>query len=109
MICVTLTANALWLIGLLYKKAYVSLSRSLYLGNILMRQGEFEDAESALNTALTCNQACLEEVHYSLGLVCRCMGRLTDAKSHFEKAVKFDDQFADAKTALKDVKTALSK
>ena len=79
----------------------------LYLGNILMRQGKFADSETAFKNALKCEQVCLDEVHYSLGLVYRCMGRLTEAKTHFEESIEWDDQFTEAKTALKDVKSAM--
>lgn len=80
----------------------------LYLGNILLRQGKFEASEMAFNQALGCEQACLEEVHFSLGRVNRCMGRLPESKTHFEKALKLDEHFAEAKTAIKDVNSAMA-
>ncbi len=76
----------------------------LYLGNIRMRQGEFDEAVSIFESALECKQLCLEEIHYSIGLAYRGKGDFNLAKEHFEKALTYDSQFADAKVALKDVK-----
>jgi tetratricopeptide (TPR) repeat protein len=76
----------------------------LYLGNILMRQGDFEAAEAAFQASLACDDVCLEEAHFSLGLVNRSLGRLNQAKTYFEKAVELNSQFTQARLALKDVK-----
>ncbi|MFT5303854.1 MAG: tetratricopeptide (TPR) repeat protein [Mariniblastus sp.] len=78
----------------------------LYLGNVLMRQGKFEEAKKAFVSALQCELVCIEEVEFSLGLICRNMGRLHDAKNHFDNAIELDDKFTEAKTALKDVVAA---
>lgn len=80
----------------------------LYLGNLLFRQGSLESAKTAFENALACEQVCAEEAHYSLGLVNRSLGQLNESKSHFEKALELDDRFAAARTALKDVKSAIS-
>lgn len=80
----------------------------LYLGNILMRQGNFEASKAAFQNALGCEGACLQEIHFSLGLANRCRGQLSEAKSHFEKAIEIDEQFRDAKIALKDVESAMA-
>ena len=76
----------------------------LYLGNIRLRRGEFDTAVSIFEKALDCQDVCLEEVHYSLGLTHRGKGDFNLAKVHFEKALVYDQNFADAKVALKDVK-----
>tara|TARA_B110000495_G_scaffold147295_1_gene130182 strand:+ start:1888 stop:2466 length:579 start_codon:yes stop_codon:yes gene_type:complete len=76
----------------------------LYLGNILMRQGNFTAAETAFQKALQCKLACLEEVHYSLGLVNRCLENYTAAVTHFKQAIELNDRHSEAKVALKDVK-----
>ena len=76
----------------------------LYLGNIRLRRGEFDQAIAAFETALTCQHVCLEEVHYSIGLAFRGKNDFNQARSHFEKALVYDQNFADAKVALKDVK-----
>ena len=76
----------------------------LYLGNIRLRRGEFDAAISIFETALTCDDVCLEEVHYSIGLAQRGKGDYKLAKVHFEKALVYDQEFAAAKVALKDVK-----
>lgn len=76
----------------------------LYLGNIRLRRGEFDAAVSIFEKALACEDVCLEEVHYSLGLAHRGKGDFNLAKVHFEKALIYDQNFAEAKVALKDVK-----
>jgi tetratricopeptide (TPR) repeat protein len=78
----------------------------LFLGNLLMRQGNLESSETALQQALAADQVCLDEAHFSLGLVYRSQGRLAEAKTHFESALEIDENFAAAKLALKDVKSA---
>ena len=80
----------------------------LYLANVLMRQGKLAPAEVALHKALAADQVCLEEAHFSLGLVYRSQGRLAEAKTQFESALEFDEYFAAAKLALKDVKKAVA-
>lgn len=80
----------------------------LYLGNLLLRQGKWVEAEKAFQDALGCQFVCLEETHYSLGLVNRSMGLYSEAKSHFEKALESDPSFGAAKLGLKDIKRAIS-
>ena len=80
----------------------------LYLGNIRLRRGEFDAAISIFETALKCDDVCLEEVHYSLGLANRGKGDYQLAKAHFEKALVYDQNFAVAKIALKDVKAMVN-
>lgn len=76
----------------------------LYLGNLHLRQGKLGDAETVFRRALDCKIACFDEVHYSLGLVFRCLENYADATSHFKQAIELNDRNADAKVALKDVK-----
>jgi len=76
----------------------------LYLGNLLMRQGRLNDAETIFRKALNCKVACFDEVHYSLGIVYRCLGNYTESASHFQQAIELNDRHTDAKIALKDVK-----
>lgn len=80
----------------------------LFLGNVMMKRGEFEAAEAILMEGLTCSQGCLEEVNYSIGLLKRSLGELQEASRYFSMALGMDDKFVAAKIALKDVKTALS-
>ncbi len=79
----------------------------LFLGNILFRQGNVEESIEACKKALACEEVCLEEAHYSLGLAYRSLGKFAEAKAEFESALKLEEKFAAAKVALKDVTTAM--
>ena len=78
----------------------------LFLGNTLLRQGSFDQAIEVLSGGLDCEQGCLEEIHFSIGLALRGKGDLIESKKHFQLAIEMDEKFAAAKTALKDVKSA---
>ncbi len=80
----------------------------LYLGNLLMRQGELEESKAAFESALKCKLVCFEETHFALGLVHRCLGEFAEAKTQFQRAIDYDDKFLAAKAALKDVSTMLN-
>ena len=77
----------------------------LYLGNLMLRQGKFEDANTQFEKARECKDVCLEEVHYCIGLTKRGLAEYGEAKQHFEKALMYRADFSDAKVALKDVKS----
>lgn len=79
----------------------------LYMGNVILRQGKFTEALAQFEKALQCKDVCLEEVHYSIGLTQRAMADYSLAKEHFEKALMYRADFADAKVALKDVKSLI--
>ena len=79
----------------------------LFLGNILFRQGNIEASIGACRKASACEQVCQEEVHYSLGIAFRGMGKYSEAKTEFESALKIEENFTQAKLALKDVTAAL--
>jgi len=76
----------------------------LYLGNLLLRQGSLNDAETIFRKALNCKVACFDEVHFSLGIVYRCLGNYTDSATHFQQAIELNDRHTEAKIAFKDVK-----
>ncbi|MDA7902699.1 tetratricopeptide repeat protein [Mariniblastus sp.] len=76
----------------------------LYLGNLLLRQGNSNAAETVFRKALDCKVACFDEVHYSLGLVYRALENYADAASQFKQAIELNDRHTEAKVALKDVK-----
>ena len=76
----------------------------LYLGNLLLRQGDFSSAGTVFHKALECKTACFDEIHYSIGLVNRSLENYGEAASHFKQAIELNDRHDDAKVALKDVK-----
>ena len=80
----------------------------LFLGSLLLRKGNLPEAKRILLQGLNCTLGCLEEVHYTLGLVLRSQNDAAEATCHFQKAIKIDSAYAAAKFALKDLKSARS-
>lgn len=80
----------------------------LFLGSLMFRQGDLVEAKRILFEGLKCTVGCLEEVHFTVGLVLRSQNDLDEAASHFQKAVEIDAGYAAAKSALKDLKAARS-
>lgn len=80
----------------------------LFLGALMLRRGDLSEAKRILLEGLNCTVGCLEEVHYTVGLVLRSQNEFDQAACHFQKAVEIDAGYAAAKSALKDLKTARS-
>ena len=80
----------------------------IFLANLQLRTGRLEEAEKTLESALDGETGVMEEVHYTLGLVYRGLGKLSPALEQFQKAVQIDADYALAKVALKDVKAAVN-
>jgi superkiller protein 3 len=80
----------------------------VFLSNVLMRQSKHDEAEAILTRALGCQIGILEEVHYSLGLHYRNINELHKSQKHLNAALQLDPNYAQAKIALKDVKTTIT-
>jgi tetratricopeptide (TPR) repeat protein len=80
----------------------------LMLGSMRLQQGLPTDAIEILSRGLSCSLGCLEEVHFTIGLCHRALGKYLDAAEHFQKTLDLDQGNANAKIALKDVKSAQS-
>jgi superkiller protein 3 len=80
----------------------------VFLSNVLMRQSKHDEVEAVLSRALGCQIGILEEVHYSLGLHYRNINELHKSQKHLNAALQLDPNYAQAKIAMKDVKTTIT-
>ncbi len=80
----------------------------VFLGSLEIKRGEFASAIEILQEGLECQTVCFEELHFALGSAYRSLEEFTLAKVHFDKAIAADAKYDAAKTALKDVKNAVS-
>ena len=80
----------------------------VFLGSLECKRGQFANAIEILQTGLECETICVEEIHFALGNAYRSLDELTLAKVHYDKAIAADPKYEAAKTALKDVKSAVS-
>lgn len=85
-----------------------SATGHLYLGNLAMRQGQFEQAVESFQTALKCEDVCFEEAYYSLGLAYRSLDQFAAARDAFQNGLEYEPNHLEAKAALKDVKSAMT-
>ena len=80
----------------------------VFLGSLEIKRGEFASAIEILQEGLECETVCFEELHFALGNAYRSLEEFTLAKVHYDKAIAADPKYDTAKTALKDVKNAIS-
>ncbi len=77
------------------------------LGGMMARLGRLREAEVAHRQATRCRKGCIDEAFHNLGLVLRAQERYAEAKKCFERALKLDPKYRDAREALADVVHAL--
>ena len=80
----------------------------LMKATLQLQSGQTEQSIETLNRALECSSGITEEVHYSLGVTLRSQGELVKARDQFQQALSLSPEYEAAKTALKDVKSAIS-
>ena len=80
----------------------------LMSATLLLQSGDPDQAIETLNRALDCPSGIKEEVHFSLGTTYRSKGELVQARDQFQRALSISPDYAAAKTALKDTKSAIS-
>jgi Tfp pilus assembly protein PilF len=73
-----------------------------------LQSGQSDQAIETLTRAIDCPTGVQEEVHFSLGTAYRSQGELIRAREQFQQAVSISPDYAPAKTALKDAKSAIS-
>lgn len=79
----------------------------LFLGTLQLRQGDLDLATATLQRALVCEYGCLDEVHFTLGIVALAQQEYSTAVQRFEHAIAIDPQHLVAKQALKDARRSL--
>ena len=80
----------------------------LMSATLQLQSGQTDQAIETLTRALDCSSGIKEEVHFSLGTVYRSKGELVPARDQFQQALSISPDYAAAKTALKDAKSAIS-
>lgn len=80
----------------------------IYLGSVLARQGNIKEAEKIHRMGIKCEEGCIDEAYYNLGLVLRAQDKLDEAKQCFEKSLEIDPNYKVVKDQLADVVEALS-
>lgn len=79
----------------------------IHLGHSLARQGGLAEAAKVFRKATRLTEGNPDEAWLNLGLVLRARERYGEAKGCFEKAIKLDPAYDEAKRALKGVRQAL--
>ncbi len=79
----------------------------IFLGAVQARQGKLREAETTHRTAIECADWLVDEAYHNLGLVLRAQGRFEEAQTCFLKAIEIDNEYGDAREALKDVESVI--
>ncbi len=79
----------------------------IYQCIMLMRIEKFDAAADILLKATRCEEGCIDEAFYNLGVVRMAQRNYEEAISCFEKALEIDPKYKEAKQQLKDVKKVL--
>lgn len=79
----------------------------IYQGIIYLRTEKYDEAVEILSKAAKCNEGCIDEAFYNLGVALLIQRNYTKAKSCFEKALEIDPKYKKAKQQLKDVMKVL--
>lgn len=80
----------------------------LMKATLQLQSGQPDQSIETLNRALECSAGVPEEVHFSFGVTLRSKGDLIQARDQFQQALSLAPDYEAAKTALKDVKSAIS-
>jgi tetratricopeptide (TPR) repeat protein len=80
----------------------------IYQGSAFARQGKLVEAERLHRMGIECDEGCIDEAYYNLGLVLRAQDKLEEARECFEKTLELDPHFDNVNNQLKDVIKAMS-
>lgn len=94
-----------------FKKAHDEIPQEatflIYIGVTFLRIGKCDEAAESLAKAALCKEGCIDEAFYNLGVVRMAQERYEEASLCFDKALKIDPKYKEAKQALKDMKKVL--
>ena len=79
----------------------------IFLGALLAVAGRLQEAEAVHRRATRCKKGCIDEAYLNLGLVLRALERYSDARKCFQRALRIDPKYKDARKALSDVEHAI--
>ena len=79
----------------------------IYQGVMLLRTEKFGEAVEVFQKATKCKEGCVEEAYYNLGIAQITQRNYKEALSCFEKALKLDPKYKEAKQQLRDMKKVL--
>jgi tetratricopeptide (TPR) repeat protein len=79
----------------------------IFLGALLAKSGQFEEAKAAHQRGTTCEEGCPEEAWHNIGLALRSQERFVEAADCFERALAIDCNYTAAQDALADVTLAI--
>jgi len=90
-----------------FRKAIASCPQDagayIYLGGLFALEGRLREAEAIHRRATRCEDGCIDEAFFNLGLVLRAQERYPEAVSCFQRALEIDPKYKPAKKALSDV------
>ena len=79
----------------------------IFLGGLLAKCGQFEEAETVHRRGTACEEGCIDEAWHNIGLVLRSQERFAEAAECFERALAIDCNYTAAQDALADVSFAI--
>ena len=79
----------------------------IYQGIIFLRTEKFYEAAEVFIKATNCKEGCIDEAFYNLGVVRIAQRKYQEAQKCFEKALKIEPKYQEAKQQFKDVKKVL--
>jgi tetratricopeptide (TPR) repeat protein len=94
-----------------YKKAHNAIPEEatflIHIGVTFLRIEKYDEAAATLIQATKCSEGCIDEAFYNLGVVRMAQKKYKEASVCFERAIKVDSKYKEAKQALKDVRKVL--
>jgi tetratricopeptide (TPR) repeat protein len=79
----------------------------IYLGVMLAKNGQLDEAEALHRRTTACADGCLDEAYLNLGHVLRAKDRYLDALECFRAALRRDPLYEAAQEALADIEQVL--
>jgi tetratricopeptide (TPR) repeat protein len=79
----------------------------IFLGALLATAGRLPEAEAVHRRATKCKEGCRDEAFLNLGLVLRALGRFSEARRCFQRALAIDPKYKAARKGLADVEHAI--
>ena len=90
-----------------YVEARPDTNAWIFLGSVLARLGEHDEAKRCHRNAIDSATECADEAYCNLGLLLRAEGEYQAAIDCFTKAIELDPQYREAKLAKRDTAAAL--